>query len=289
MKKQIVLLTLLLMCTSAYAGRLKIVTSIIPLCDITAAIAGDKAEVQAMVPPGTSPHVFSPKPSQLKAMADADMFIQVGSGMEFWAGKMIMASGNKKFDIVTITDGMKLFAGDSDEPVDKSGRRTGNPHVWLDPVLVKEFSGRICVEMAKLDPADAAYFRANYFKFSAGLDKLDSYFRVETKKFRVKELVSFHPAWTYFEARYGLKEIAVIEAVPGKEPSPKELQNIIEEVKKYSIKTIFAETYLSRKAADVIAKEAGVNVLILNPEGGEGEDYITFMKKNFDVIKEAME
>jgi len=115
-------------------------------------------------------------------MADADMFIQIGSGMEFWADKMIMASGNKKLDVVTITNGMDLFAGDSDEPVDKSGRRAGNPHVWLDPVLVREFSGRICTEMAKLDPADAVYFRANYLKFSASLDKLDTYFRAENKK-----------------------------------------------------------------------------------------------------------
>jgi len=289
MKKYFMFLPALMISAGIFAAdRIKIVTSIVPLYNITAAIAGDKADIMSMVPPGSSPHTFSPKPSQLKAMADADLFIQVGSGMEFWADKIVKASDNKKLQILTITDGIKLLAGDSDEPVDKSGRRAGNPHVWLDPVITKGFSGRICGVLSKLDPADSAYFTANYKKFGVELDRLDRYFSAETKKFTLKEVISFHPAWVYFEARYGLKEAGVIEAVPGREPTPRDLEIIIAKIKEYGIRTIFAEPQLPRKAADVIAKEAGVNVLIIDPNGAADGDYIGFMKKNFEIIKEAM-
>jgi len=263
------------------ADRIKIVTSIVPLYNITKAIAGVRADISEMVPPGASPHTFSPKPSQMIALAGADVFIQAGAGMEFWADKLIQASGNKKLKVLKMTDGLKLIAGDEDEP-------SGNPHVWLDPVIVKSFCKKIYETLAKLSPENRDYFRGNFEKFSGVLDKLDSYITGEVKKFKIKELVSFHPAWVYFESRYGLKEIAVIEVVPGREPTPKELMKIVAQVKKYGIKTIFAETTLPRKAADVIAQEAGAKVLLLDPEGGAGEDYITFMRRNFDVIKEAM-
>ena len=289
MKRLMVFLITIMMGAGLHAaGRIKIVTSIVPLMNITAAIAGEKADYQAMVPPGSSPHTFSPKPSQLRAMADAQLFIRVGSGMEFWADKMIKASGNKKLVVLTITDGVQLLAGDTDEPVDKNGMKAGNPHIWLDPVMTKEFSGRICAELSRMDPANASYYKANYAKFSAQLDALDKYFSEETAKFAVKEVISFHPAWIYFETRYGLKEAGVIEAVPGREPTPKDLESIIAAIKLYGIKTIFAEPQLPRKAADVIAKEAKVKVAIIDPNGMPDGDYIGFMKKNFEIIKKAM-
>lgn len=283
MKRTLMAVFCVLLATGAQAAdKLKIVTSIIPLYNITRAIAGDRAEISEMVPPGMSPHTFSPKPSQMAELAGADVFIEAGAGMEFWADKLVSASGNRKMIILKMTDGLKLIAGDEDEP-------SGNPHVWLDPVIAKGFSEKIYKTLAGLSPGDRDYFRANYEKFSAGINKLNSYISGEAKKFKIRELVSFHPAWVYFESRYGLKEIAVIEVVPGREPTPKELINIVGQVKKYGIKTIFAETTLPRKAADVIAQEAGVKVLLLDPEGGDGEDYITFMKKNFDIMKEGME
>jgi zinc transport system substrate-binding protein len=160
--------------------------------------------------------------------------------------------------------------------------------VWLDPVLVKAFSADIKNALASADPANSGYYKKSYERFAAGLDALDRMLAAETKKFRIKELVSFHPSWFYFEKRYGLREAASIEAVPGREPSAKEIQGIIGLVKKTGIKAVFAENTLPRKAADVIAKEAGVKVMVLSPEGGAGDDYITFMKKNFQVMEEAM-
>jgi len=282
MKRVIIAVLCVFAAANAFAaGRLKIVTSITPLYNITKAIAADAADVSVIVPPGMSPHMFSPKPSQLVDMAKADIFIRVGAGLEYWADKIISSSGNKKIKIITITDGLKLEGGDSDAP-------TGNPHVWLDPMLAKSFSADIKKVLAAADPANKEVYKKNYEKFAAELDALDRMIAAETKKFRIKELVSFHPSWFYFEKRYGLKEIASIEAVPGREPSAREIQGIIGLVKKHGIKAVFAENTLPRKAADVIASEAGVKVMVLSPEGGAGDDYISFIKKNFQIMEEAM-
>lgn len=264
------------------ADRINIVASIIPLYNIVKAVAGDRAVISFMVPPGTSPHTFSPKPSQLISLAKADIFIRVGAGLDFWADKMIEASGNKKVTVLAMTDGIKLIAGDADE-------QAGNPHVWLDPINAIEFSGKIYKALAAKDPKNSAYYLDNLNKFTGEIRKLDIDMAAGAAKFRIKEVVSFHPAWVYFERRYGLKEAAVIETTPGREPSPRELIAIVDKIKKYGIKTIFAETTLPRKAADVIAREAGVNVLVLNPEGGDGESYTEFMMNNFNIMKEAMQ
>jgi zinc transport system substrate-binding protein len=282
MKKAMIAVLCVFAAANAFAaGRLKIVTSITPLYNITKAITGEAADVSVIVPPGMSPHMFSPKPSQLVDMAKADIFIRVGAGLEYWADKIISSSGNKKLKIITITGGLKLEGGDSDAP-------SGNPHVWLDPMLAKAFSADIEKVLAAVDPLNKEVYKKNYEKFAAGLDGLDRAIAAEIVKFRIKELVSFHPSWFYFEKRYGLKEIASIEAIPGREPSAREIQGIIGLVKKYGIKAVFAENTLPRKAADVIAAEAGVKVMVLSPEGGAGDDYITFMKKNFQIMEEAM-
>jgi len=270
---------------SAAEKKLKIVVSIIPLYNITKAIVGDDADITVMVPPGASVHTFEPKPSQVKDLANADIFIEIGAGLEFWDEKMLKAAGNKKLKIIRCTDGVKLMQEEGSEKEEHP--ETGNPHIWLDPILVKDIAVKIYDAVAPASKIDDPFY-IKYAAFDMQLDAIDKYIRDEVSKFKIKNVVSFHPAWAYFEKRYGLKEVGVIEATPGKEPTPKELGNIINQIKKYNIKAIFAEPQLPRKAADIIAKEAGVTVLILDPLGNTGDTYAGFMKKDVDAMKEAL-
>jgi ABC-type Zn uptake system ZnuABC Zn-binding protein ZnuA len=274
-------------CMPAFAAKLSIVVSIAPIYNITRAIAGNRADIILLVPPGASEHTYSPRPSQVMALAKADLFFIIGAGMEFYADKMIKASDNKNLAVLRLTDGIKLMAG-----ADEDEKEFGNPHIWLDPVLAEVMAGKIKDALISKDAADRDYFISNTHVLVDKLKKLDSFITKETKKFRLKELVSFHPAWVYFEERYGLKEVGVIELTPGRQPSPKEIEGIVIQIKKYNIRTIFAEPQLPRKSADVIAAEAGIRVLILDPLGEPDETpdgYIKFIKNNFDIMKEAME
>ncbi len=287
MKKIIILLILGLFAAAGLcAEKLSVVVSIAPLYNITRAIAGDKADIILLVPPGASEHTYSPKPSQVVSLAKADIFLIIGAGMEFYADKMIQAADNKKLAVLRLTDGVKLFAG-----ADEDEKQFGNPHIWLDPVLAQGIAEKIKSALISKDPADKRFFSANAAVFEGKLKALDSSIAKEAKTFRLKDLVSFHPAWVYFEKRYGLNEVGVIELTPGRQPSPKEIEDIIAQIKKYKIKTIFAEPQLPRKSADIIAGEAGINVLILDPLG-EPKDtpdgYIDFIRANFNIMKEAM-
>lgn len=289
MKKTIIAFaSAILLCAPAMAaGKLNIVVSIAPVYNMTRAVAGDRADITLLVPPGASVHTFSPKPSQIIALAKADMFIIIGAGLEFYADKMIKTSDNKNLGVVRLSDGLKLLAG-----ADEDEKQYGNPHIWLDPVIAMGMAERIKEALISKDPSDRDYFTENTRVFEGKLKKLDSSIAKDVKKFRIKNLVSFHPAWAYFENRYGLKEVGVIELTPGRQPSPGEIEDIVKRIKKYGIKTIFAEPQLPRKSADVIADEAGIRVLILDPLGepDDGPDgYIKFIEKNFSIMKEAME
>jgi ABC-type Zn uptake system ZnuABC Zn-binding protein ZnuA len=285
MEKRYVLILSFLIFGAPLFAKLSVVVSIAPLYNITRAIAGDRADIIMLVPPGASEHTYSPKPAQVEAMANADIFIRIGAGMEFWADKMIAAAESKKLKVLTLTQGVKLIAGaDEDE-------KAGNPHIWLDPVLAKDMAAKIKGILCAVDADGTKTYAGNLKVFDSKADKLDVLLKKEIKKFRVKDLVSMHPAWVYFEKRYGLNEVGVIEMIPGKEPSPNDIKDIINSVKKYSIKAVFAEPQLPRKAADVIASEAGVKVVILDPLGAvrdTPDGYFDFIMKNFYSMKEAM-
>ena len=110
--------------------------------------------------------------------------------------------------------------------------------------------------------------------------------------FQVRDYVCFHPAYTYFSRRYGLKEVGVIEAAPGREPSPGHLQKIINAIKQTGVKAVLAEPQFSPRVAEIIAREAGVKVLFIDPLGGRppyGSDYIKLMRHNLAVLAQAMQ
>ena len=146
--------------------------------------------------------------------------------------------------------------------------------------------------LSKADPEGEAYYRENAEKYKKDLDALHIEIMNRVKSFRVKEYVTFHPAWNYFSKRYGLRVAGVIEESPGREPSPKHIAKIVSEIKKINSKIVFAEPQFNPKIAEVVAKEAGAKVLFLDPIGGanvKGRDtYIGLMRYNLSVMEEGM-
>jgi zinc transport system substrate-binding protein len=251
------------------------------------AVAGDRADIFLMVPPGASPHTFSPKPSDVIKLVNADLYFGVGAGFEFWAGKMIKASGNKTLGTIIFTEGMKLIS--EEEKDEGHGHEEGNPHVWLVPLNARKFAARVYAALSEKDPANKSYYKANYDDFNKECLALDTQIRKETVKLKRRDFVAFHPSWIYFAQNYGLNQAAVIQSTPGKNPTPRELTAVVQEVKKLGIRAVFAEPQLPKKAAEVIAKEAGVKVAVLDPLGKSDESYTQTIKRNFEIIKETLE
>jgi zinc transport system substrate-binding protein len=260
-------------------GKLKVVASIAPLADFAREVGGGRVDVTLLLPPGASPHTYEPAPKTVLAIAKADVFIRIGEGFEFWADRLVSAS-NPGVRTVKCSQGLALLRHDGGV----------DPHIWLDPLICIKIIKKIEEAFSAADKADSSYYRQNAASYIASLSALDREIAERVKTFRTREYVTFHPAWNYFSRRYGLKVAGVIEEGPGKEPSPRHLGRLLADLKRMKTRIIFAEPQFSPKMAEVLAREAGGEVLILDPIGGTDgrRTYIDMMRYNLSVMEKAM-
>ena len=259
---------------------MQVVASILPLADFARQVGGDRVRVEVLIPAGASPHTYELAPAQLKAVSSARVLILNGVGLEFWADKVISAAGNPNLAVVTVSEGIKILAGDEDSP-------GGNPHTWLSPKNAMLQVEKIRAAFAKADPPGAEIYRQNADGFQRQLRDLDRDIRNAVAGFSSRRFIDFHSAWPYFAADYGLTEAASIESRPGQEPSPAEIAAIIRKAKEMKAKAIFAEPQFSAKAAEAIAEECGARVLMLNPLGQPPEySYLETMR--FDLSQMSL-
>jgi len=181
----------------AFAQPLKIAASIYPIGDMVKQVGGDRVDVQVLLPPGASPHVFEPTVKTAKELSRARVFFEVGAGLDFWADRLVRAS-KQKIMVVALSDGMKLLREEG-EHADE--HETGNPHVWLDPVLAVEMVRKIEGVLEQADPKGASVYRGRSSEYIMKLHGLDEEIKVAVSAFRIRGFVSFHPAWDYFALR----------------------------------------------------------------------------------------
>jgi zinc transport system substrate-binding protein len=261
---------------------LVVAASILPLADFARQVGGDRVTVEVLVPPGASPHTYEPTPAQLVLLSRARVLVLNGVGLEFWADKALGAAHNPRLIVVRTAEGLPILAGAAAEP-------GGNPHVWLSPRGAIHQVAAIRDGLVRADPAGAESYRANAERYIAQLGALDAEIRDTVATFGSRRFVAFHPAWVYFARDYGLEQAAVIEAAPGREPSPAEIAGIIRTARAIGAKAIFAEREFPTKAARVIADEAGAKVLLLDTLGrGPSYSYLDTMRYNLAQMVRAL-
>jgi len=270
------------------SDRLTVVATIFPLADFIKNVAGDKVEVVTLLRPGDSPHTYEPSSRDMKAVTRASLLVVNGAGLDFWVEDLKAAASDNMVELDTsamLEKEGQLLSGDEHEG-------GVNPHYWLDPVLAQKQVEAIAAALVAVDPGNEAFYQENAAKYITELESLDAEIRETTDGFSSQEFITFHPAWTYFARRYGLVEAAVIEEAPGKEPSAKYIEHVIDVAKSLKVKAIFAEPQFSTKAADSIAADSGAKVLLLDPIGGPGlvgrDSYIALMRYNVGQMGEAM-
>ena len=291
---------------SCLAEKIPVIASIYPVADMVRQVGGDHVRVTCVLPPGASPHTFEPKPDLVRAFSSARIFFMIGAGLEFWAGKFIQLSGPNLLTVV-LSRGVDLIAStEHDHEHDLEGHpheneaktlknepAVANPHIWLDPVIVKSMVHKITAALCEVDPRHVPYYNERSQNYLKELDRLDHLIAGTTARFKNKKYVAFHASWDYFARQYGLEPAGVIEAAPGRNPTPLQIKKIIAAIKQYHIRAVFAEPQLNPRAAEVIAKEARVRILLLDPIGGPkqpyGNTYVDLMTHDLNILKEAME
>jgi ABC-type Zn uptake system ZnuABC Zn-binding protein ZnuA len=277
------------------AGKPLVVTSTPILYSFVANVAGDAVRLENLLPPGASPHQTSFTPAQAKLLARADLLVINGAGLERWVGDLIKSTGRQDLKVVEASRGLEFLRPNQAIPVPGSGADTGeptnvDPHVWLDARNAQLMVENVRVALAAIDPARAPDFQARAAAYTARLKALDEEIRRVTTTFPRKDFVSFHSAFQYYARAYGLSQVAVIEEFPGKEPSPAYLAGIVDLVKKLGVTAVFSEPQFSPRPAEALARETGVHVYQVDPEGHSlsAGMYEDLMRANTAVFAQAL-
>lgn len=291
------ILVVLMMISSLYATKKDVTVSIVPQKYFVEKIAGDKVNVNVMVKQGFSPATYEPRTSQMKKLSHSSAYFAIGVPFEnSWLEKFEHA--NKNMLIVHTDEGIKRLEmaehshheeeGHDEHAHEKDDEHEGHghekhdeheehgdekhdehehegldPHVWLDPILVKTQALNIYNALIKIDEANSSFYKTNYENFLKELDTLNEKLVGILKPYEHKAFMVFHPSWGYFANRYSLEQVAI--EVQGKEPKPKELVELIKDAKEHKIKIVFVAPQFSQKSAKIIANSIDGNVLVIDP------------------------
>lgn len=233
--------------------------------------------------------------SELVTLAKADVLIINGASMEEFMDKVISNFSNLR--IIDASKGIDVIQLECDEHHDEHNEYEEhhheiNPHVFVSIKNYIKQVQNICDELVKLDTQNAETYKQNTEVYISKLEKLSLDIGKNIAKLNYTNIVTFHNSFDYFAREYGLNVIGYIENEHGQSPSAHDIAALVENIKSNNVKAIFVEPGYNIKLVNVIAKEAGVNIYVLNPvtSGDNNKDeYINIMKQNLAVLKEALQ
>lgn len=264
----IALSALVTSCASAEGAsdKIGVVVSIVPLADFVENVGREKVEVTVMVPPGASPHTYEPKPSQLVEVSKAEIYVKVGSGVDFelaWMDRIIEVNPN-------------MLVVDSSQGVEPIGK---DPHIWNSPVNAKIMVENICDGLIQVDPDNADFYTENKDDYLKELDILDGYIHYQLDQFTNRAFLIYHPAFAYFAGEYNLTQLAVEHG--GKEPTPQVMQDCIDKANQYNLQYVFVAPQFATQYCEAIAREIGGETAPMDPLA---ENYIANMGRIADSL-----
>ncbi len=248
-------------------GKIRVVTSIPDLADITARIGGDLVEVQSLAKGMEDPHGVPIKPSFLPKLNRADVLIVMGLQNEHaWLTALVDVARNPKIlpgNIGFIDSSLRVTPKQVPQRLTrKEGdlHPLGNPHFNLDPVNVKHMAQTITVGLSKIYPPGQKRFEKNLKTFHDHIDQKMKEWAKLAEPLRGVSFVSYHQDTIYFAERFGLVEAGQIEIRPGIEPTQKHLAGLVAKMKQEGIRLILREPHFGERLPNWVAAETGATV-----------------------------
>jgi zinc transport system substrate-binding protein len=269
-------------------GKIKVVSSFNAMTQFVKVVGKDKVDVQTMIPNGTEPHDFEPKPKDLANISKTQIFVYNGLGMESWVDKTIKAADNKNLLVVEASRGCNPIKNSDEEAVKEHGQY--DPHLWISLTGAKIEAKNIKDALVKVDPSNKDYYEKNYNEFASKLDTMLTDYKMKFDQITNKNFITGHAAFAYFCRDFDLQQNSVEGVFAEGEPTPKRLEELVDYCKKNNVKTIFMEEMASPKVSQTLAKEVNAKVeRIYTAESEEdGKDYIQSMKENLDKVYESL-
>ena len=292
---------------------LDIVCTVFPAYDFAREIAGEKANVTMLVPPGSEAHSFEPTPQDIIRIENCDLLICNGGESEAWLEE-ILAGREKDIPALFMMDcvdaleeetkeGMQTTEHSHEEHEERDGHEEHeheeeyDEHVWTSPVNASLIVSALCDRLSAIDPENGGFYRENAVRYQSELQKLDAAFRetVEKGKFDTLIFADRFPV-RYFVEEYGLDYYA---AFPGctddTEPSARTVAFLIDKVRSEDIPAVMYIEFSNEKMADVICEDTGCKKLLFHSchnvsaqQLKSGVSYLTLMWGNLESLKEAL-
>jgi ABC-type Zn uptake system ZnuABC Zn-binding protein ZnuA len=284
-------------------GGLKILAAESFLADIAQNVAGNTARVDSLIPPGMDPHVFEPAPTDVVKIAESQVFVVNGGGLEdAWLQKTVANAGGK----VVVIDASAGLPFRHPQPGETDGRQLapnsqekgGDPHFWLNPVLVVRYIENIRDGLSKVDPANQEIYASNAASYIQKLRNLDAWIQQQVSQVPPSQrlLVTNHESLGYFADQYGFKIIGTL--IPSysslASPSAQQISQLVDQIRKSKVKAIFIETGANADLADQVARETGIKVVgtlydhSLTGPSGPAPNYVDMMRYDTTTIVNAL-
>ena len=271
--------------------RVRIETSVFPLKEFAASVAGERGEVRLLLPPGAGVHTWQPRAGDLIRLAECDLFIYIGADLEPWVPDVMRGLGGRKIETLEAARGLDLIREPEDGGHDRGGERHGtfDPHVWLDLELAGRIVDLIRDKLSAIEPEGASIYRRNAEAYREKLRVLDLKLKTELGTCPGKTFIlAGHAAFGYMARRYGLEQVALYGLSPDSQPTPGRLIDVVGLARKKSIKVIFFETAASPDVAKALSRELGARTLVLNPGHNLTRAEITMGVGFFDIMEENL-
>ena len=277
---------------------IKIATTVAPITSIVANIAGgSSAIITGIVPEGTNSHTFEPRPSDAATLESADIVFINGLVLEEPTKDLALANIRMGANICEL--GTEILP-ESEYIFDFSFPKEGgkpNPHLWTNPPMAKKYAQVVRDVLVRRDPSNAAIYERNFSAFALKIDALNEATKMATATIPEdqRKLLTYHDAYAYFATNYGFTVVGAIQPSSFDEPTPKEIGELISQVKSQKVKAIFGSEVFPSTVLEQIGAETGVRYVdvlrdddLLGEPGDPEHSWLGLMRFNFVTIVEAL-
>ena len=268
------------------AAPLKVVTTLPDLAWLAQTLGGDRVSAKSICSGYQDPHYLEAKPSYAKDLRSADLLVFSGLELEVgWLPRLLEAARNPNLRpgsprLFEASSAVKHILEVPQGGVDRSQgdiHPFGNPHFLLDPRNMLLVGDALAARLAELDPAGASAYQSGLANLHATLEPKIAAWEKQAASLRGAPVVGFHKQWEYLADWLGLDLVGYIEDRPGIPPSPKHLSELIDMMKARKVKTVLVAPFNDIKAADEVAKRAGVKPAVLPASVGGVDNTSTYI------------
>jgi len=255
---------------------LKVATSLTDLASVAQFVGGKHVTAQSLCRGYEDPHFVPAKPSLMKAIQHADVFVSTGLELDGgWLPLVLPGSRNPKIQpgtkgFVDASQGVEVLEKPSGTVSRAEGdiHPLGNPHYYLDPKALEVVADHLAEVFSGLDPANATDYKANAKSFDERMETSLEKWEKELEPYKGSPIVPYHKNFIYFIDRFGLKEFGDVEPKPGIPPTPRHIAELAEAMKNAGVKVVVYQPYYKADASNEVAKRAGGTAVEVASEVG---------------------